>query len=500
MDSVNASIPLSFDYGPDSNQQLSSALTLANAFDARRSNLAGMQRAAQFRGIFQNPGAIDQNGNITPQALQQAWQYDPEQAGKLQAAQGMAAYHQLLGQGGLMRGQAAVQTANVKQADEAQKMQRASLSDMANLLYNNNQPWTESSYNNVKQNVANHIGTAEQHSQNPAMYWVDQNEFNQTFGQPYDPQKTPQFMNDEYNTFKAHSVGIAQQLGLDLKDRQTKVQEAAEKNKEYQTEATVDQGQQKINQQKANQNALLQIKAAQQRASAAKMNAALGGKLTDLDKQELGDVKTELTGRGTLGIQSKKIDAAIDTRAVMNRYFDPKTGQYNVPSSGYEELTTALSNLLSVSGGGSGGSEEQRRGLKQATAEGDLNRFLSYYTGAPKNATTQDMLKITADQIDAVGLQSEQNRNGYFPNIAKKYTDIGQDPQRALAIAQHAGNNYSDYLKSSYEQLGFPLDDRTQSQLYKVQTQGMKGAGKQAAGSVIKTQINPKTGKIEIIK
>ena len=60
-----------------------------------------------------------------------------------------------------------------------------------------------------------------------------------------------------------------------------------------------------------------------------------------------------MTGRGAIGIQSKKIDAARDTRAVMNGYFDPTTGQYNVPSLlDMRELATALSNMLSVGGGG----------------------------------------------------------------------------------------------------------------------------------------------------
>ena len=266
---------------------------------------------------------------------------------------------------------------------------------------------------------------------------------------PYDPVKTPML-------YKA--LGDGSQAKMDsIKQQQQNTSALAEQDKALHDKAVLDE-------KTKNDAALTSIRAQKLRSTLS--NTPGGGKLTDLEKQEIEQAKTELQGRGAFGIATKKIDAAIDTRAALNRYYEPATGAYNVPSSGYGEIVTSLSNLLSVSGGGQG-SEAQRKDLEQKTAAGDLNGVLGYFSGIPRNATTQQALAIVAKQIDAVGLQAEQNRNGYGQNIASKFAGLGVDPERAKILATSVGNSYSDFLRQSHSQLGFDLDDRTMQGLYK---------------------------------
>jgi hypothetical protein len=265
---------------------------------------------------------------------------------------------------------------------------------------------------------------------------------------PYDPVKTPML-------YKA--MGDGSQAKMDsIKQQQQNTSALAEQDRALQAAAA-------LAEKTRNDKVLESVRSQKLRSS---LSATLGGgKLTDLEKEEIAQAKTELQGRGAFGIATKKIDAAIDTRAALNRYYDPATGQYNVPASAYGELTTSLSNLLSVSGGGAG-SEAQREDLKQKTAAGDLNGVLSYFSGIPRNATTQAALGILANQVDAVGLQAEQNRNGYGNNIAQKFSGLGVDPGRARILANSVGNSYADFLRQSHNQLGFNLDDRTMQGLY----------------------------------
>jgi hypothetical protein len=510
MDQVAYNLPLQQNLPPPdyASDQMNKAVSLANVMDQRRANVGAMQRAASVRDVFSDSNTVGQGGSFTPEAIQQVAQYDPDKAMEMQKGNYYAAHGNMFdsqgnmydAKGNLLNSQAQTnpQTAGAKANwdnaranqnnskaqsmtnDQMMKIQNQHLNTLANYWddFDPNSPTAAVDYQ-AKINALKAVsdpnngytapdGKTPRDPMDASKYLINSNELNNL-----DPNFDPTSSLQKIAMFKARAQTYQQ--NLNTQQGQQKIDNAQDLGQQKQDLANKAEAD-----KTAYNNQIASIKAATQRAGQAKMTAALGGKLTDLDKQELGDVKTELTGKGTIGLQSKKIDTAIDTRAALNRYFDPQTGQYDVPKSGYAELTSSLSNLLSVSGGGAG-SEAQRQDLQQRTAAGDLNGVLSYWSGVPKNATTQDALKIVANQIDAIGLQSEKNRNNYFPNIAKKYTDIGQDPQRALAIAQHAGNNYSDFLKQQYETLGLPMDGRTLNSLY--QNQANQGATSVKSGS-----------------
>ena len=456
---------------PDYATQMEGTLNLANLMDQRRQAMAA-------KGILCQPTAYDKDSNLTPFAHAQLSGVSPQMAENISNAEAMRQYRESMGQGAENRATAMLKTADIAQQKLDYKKDTQRQIDDNNIaanLINNATPETIGPA--LDTYAALHHGMF--HAPGDIADWnekLGRTPVLDANGQPtgqwqgtVTPEKLDALKTGVYavaNTFQQNKLNEIKERGQDAKDFQTyTINLKAETEKERANRAN-----------EAIKLQMAKYKEVQSAARERRMSAQLGGKMTDAEKSMLGDVKTELTGRGTIGIQSKKIDAAIDTRAALNRYYDPKTGEYQVPSSGYEELVTSLASMLSVSGGGSGGSEAQRKGLQQATAEGDLNKFLSYWTGAPKNATSQEMLKIAANQIDAVGLQSEQNRNGYFPNIEKKYVGLGVNPARAKTIAQHAGNSYADFLRGAYEDLGFFMDDRTLNSLY--QTQQGVGPGR----------------------
>lgn len=266
---------------------------------------------------------------------------------------------------------------------------------------------------------------------------------------PYD-STIPQMMSGLYKGSDAVKTDIQQQLA-DTKQQNADTMTQAEKDKSaYQ------------DQYLKNQLALSAVKAQKVRAQLANSG---GEALSKLELQEQAESKMALGGRGPEALQDKKVSGAIDSRVALNRYYDPKTGMYNVPQSGYAEITSSLAPLLAVTGGGSG-SETQREELQAKTLKGMINNFASWASGDPLNATTQANLKLLANQIDAIGMQSEANRNAYGNQRASKWSSLGVKPDRAKVLATSEGNSYKDFLIQQHQNLGFDLDNRTTNQLY----------------------------------
>jgi hypothetical protein len=481
---------------PTYGEQVETTMNLANMMDQRR-------QAVAAKGLLGQQAAYDQQGGLTPTAHAALAAINPTMAESMANAEAQRQYRIALGQGSENRAQAMINAAQARQevADtgkaqaEYKQNHQQQLDDnstSANLI-NNATPETIGpmldTYSQMHHGMFHTPGDIEQW--NTALGRKPMLDTNgQPTGQyeqsPVDPQKLSalkQGVVAQANSFQTNKLDELKQAGIDTKDFQVRtINYNAEKEKEWMDRQNV-----------ALKTQEEKDKIAISQARERRMMAQLGGKMNDYEKQLSEAVKTELGGRGTIGIATKKVDAAIDTRAALDRYFDPQTGMYNVPSTGSAELATSLSNLLSVTGGGQGGSEAQRKDLQQATLKGDVNKILTYFSGVPQNATTQAALKIVANQIDAIGLQSEQNRNGYFSNFSKKFTALGVDPNKAKIIATAAGNSYADYLKNEYEKLGLPLDDRTLSGIYQNQQGATPGspAKKKPAGTAAGATVDP---------
>lgn len=154
---------------------------------------------------------------------------------------------------------------------------------------------------------------------------------------------------------------------------------------------------------------------------------------------------------GGLGQQDQKVNAAIHARQLIDQSYDPNTGEYNVSQVPYGELSESVGNLLS---GGGGTSEGRINALKQRVMQGDINSVLTYFSGKPSNATSQDAIKQLVGIIDRQGQVSEDLRDKYVQGIKKLPLFSRLDPDTYESIQQSAGlgNSFKEYLKNSPDQ------------------------------------------------
>lgn len=132
---------------------------------------------------------------------------------------------------------------------------------------------------------------------------------------------------------------------------------------------------------------------------------------------------------GALGIENAKVNQANHLDSLLKQYYDPKTGNYNVPTSQYAELVMGLATLVSPTGS----SEADRAALMSKTAAGDLKGALQYITGVPQTGNTQDIIKNLADSIDRQATTAVSNRQAALDNM-KSQAPTDLDPKRVDAL------------------------------------------------------------------
>lgn len=148
-----------------------------------------------------------------------------------------------------------------------------------------------------------------------------------------------------------------------------------------------------------------------------------------------------------VGVQDNKVNAAIHARELISQAYDPATGNYNVTQVPYAELSESVGNLLS---GGTGSSEGRINALKQKTAQGDINAALSYITGKPSNATSQDAIKQLVSIIDRQGEVSEDLRDKAIEKMKglPTFSRLNDEDFQALK-QQHLGNSFKEVLDNA---------------------------------------------------
>ena len=133
---------------------------------------------------------------------------------------------------------------------------------------------------------------------------------------------------------------------------------------------------------------------------------------------------------GGIGLEDAKVQQANHLLALMDQNYDPTTGRYNIPKTQQTELALGLARL--VSPGGQAGVQMVNE-INQRTAAGDMAGVLTYLTGTPVNATTQDIARLFKDSIQRQGEVAQQNREGemaYLRGLAP--TDLEEPRRQAL--------------------------------------------------------------------
>lgn len=150
-----------------------------------------------------------------------------------------------------------------------------------------------------------------------------------------------------------------------------------------------------------------------------------------LEQQYRAVLSKEFSSRtGALGVENAKVNQANHVNALVTQYYDPKTGDYNIPKSQYGELVLGLANLVSPS---SVASDSLRSEINQATAKGDINSAIAYVTGSPQNGNTQAVIKNFIDSVDRQAETAVRNREAALQNLRDQApTDLEQSRIEAL--------------------------------------------------------------------
>ena len=170
-----------------------------------------------------------------------------------------------------------------------------------------------------------------------------------------------------------------------------------------------------------------------------------------LEKEERDRLDKVTSARsGGLGSQDAKVNQAIHLMGLMDQYKDGK-GNYNIPPAQYEELAIGLANLVS---GGSAPTQSMIDGIKQRTAQGDLNGALTWATGHNFNGSTQDIFKNLRDSIERQGLFAEQQRDKYLKDFADTAPSRLQKSRLDHLTQTARGSSVKEYLKNEGSQMG----------------------------------------------
>jgi len=182
----------------------------------------------------------------------------------------------------------------------------------------------------------------------------------------------------------------------------------------------------------------LKAEIASANASTAKTLADIAGSTGNAAQQKLEQqyrevlVKEVSSRSGTVGTEDAKVAQANHLASLLNQYYDPKTGNYNVPQAQYGELVLGLAGMLSKTGTPT---DNQVDNITTKTAKGDLAGAITYITGAPQNGSTQAVIKNLADSISRQAQTAEQNRQAGV-NVLRGLKPTDLEESRAEALEQ----------------------------------------------------------------
>lgn len=150
-----------------------------------------------------------------------------------------------------------------------------------------------------------------------------------------------------------------------------------------------------------------------------------------LEQQYRTVLTKEFSARtGALGVENGKVNQANHLNALFMQYYDPKTGNYNIPTSQYAELAMGLANMISPTGSSS---DADRAEIKAKTAAGDIKGAIQYITGEPQNGNTQAIIKNLVDSVDRQAETATRNRQAALEDM-KSLAPTDLEPSRVDAL------------------------------------------------------------------
>lgn len=195
-----------------------------------------------------------------------------------------------------------------------------------------------------------------------------------------------------------------------------------------------------------------------------------------LEKQYTDIKMRALSNRsGGLGLQDSKVNQAVDLRKLVNKYYDQKTGEFNVPPSQHAELALGLARLVSPTG--QVGIELMHE-LRQSTGREAISKALIYAGADPMQVggPTQNVVRMFIDSIDRQGETAEQLRDQYMQYISDNApTDL--DPARKAKHDKGKINSFNEFLANSPDKVtsGINLQGSDASRLAELRAKKVAG-------------------------
>ncbi len=147
---------------------------------------------------------------------------------------------------------------------------------------------------------------------------------------------------------------------------------------------------------------------------------------------------------GEIGVQNAKVDQARHLLQVYKQ--SEETGQ-PIPNAQYGEIAIGAANL--VAGGAQNVSDHTRQMIMQSTAQGDLNKALTYAGFDPSTlgGSTPSVLKNLKHLIMRQGTEAENQRDKFI-NDQKKFIPSGLDPEKAQKLVDaNFGNSMKEFTQ-----------------------------------------------------
>jgi hypothetical protein len=156
----------------------------------------------------------------------------------------------------------------------------------------------------------------------------------------------------------------------------------------------------------------------------------------ELEKDYRTALRASISNRsGGIGQEDQKVRQANDLIVMMNQFYNPKTGGYDIPRVQMNELGLGLAKLVAPN---SAAGVQMLEEFSQKTAKGDTAALWTYLTGKPEPANTQEITKVLRDSIERQGKVSEQQRNAELDYLRGTVLPTNLEDARRDAINKAA--------------------------------------------------------------
>lgn len=159
------------------------------------------------------------------------------------------------------------------------------------------------------------------------------------------------------------------------------------------------------------------------------LSAALLGRVANQQTQQgadMGNLLSAAKSQGDFKIQNDKVTNAIHGVNLMAQFYNPKTGDFNIPKTQYNEFSQIAAKVLTNN---PVLSNEQVNQINQRTATGDFAGLANYLgitdnNGQPLTGSTQSIINNLADTILRQGVTAQSLRDQYVSSGMGAYAGL----------------------------------------------------------------------------